>query len=81
MLNPRCRRRERFLVLTSVHHVDRLLSSWCGKTQIARIEAEWPQRVIVAEWNSGGKPHMKYAERQHFTYVDYVCSRTVQYLS
>ena len=39
VLNPRCRRRERFLVLTSPHRVERLLSSWCGKTQIARIEA------------------------------------------
>ena len=39
MLNPRSWRRERFLVLTNAHHVERLPSSWCGKTQIARIEA------------------------------------------
>ena len=39
MLNPQCRRGERFLVLTSAHHVERLPSSWCGKTQIAHIEA------------------------------------------
>ena len=35
----RCRIRERFLVVTSAHRVERLLSSWCGKTQIAPIEA------------------------------------------
>ena len=40
VLNPPYQRRERFLVLTSSHHVEHLLlSSWCGKTQIAHIEA------------------------------------------
>ena len=40
-LNPRCQKRERFLVLTSAHRVERLVSTieLCGKTQIARIEA------------------------------------------
>ena len=37
-LNPRGRRRERFLVLTSAHRVEHVLSRWCGKTQRARIE-------------------------------------------
>ena len=37
MLNPRCWRRERFLVFTNAHHVERLPSSWCVKMQIARI--------------------------------------------
>ena len=83
MLNPRCWRIERFLVLTNAHHVERLPSSWWGKTQIVRIEgeAEWPQRAIVAKRYSGGRPDMKYFERQKLTYVDYKCSRTVQYLS
>ena len=36
---PRCRRRERFLVLTNAHRVEHVLSRWCGKTQIARIKA------------------------------------------
>ena len=75
VLNPRCRRREQFLVLTNAHRVDRLLSHWCGKTQIARIEAN------VAEWNSGGRPNMKYVERQKLTYVDYKCSRIVHHFS
>ena len=35
----------------------------------------------MAEWNSGGLPDMKYVERQKLTYVDYKCSRTVQYFS
>ena len=53
-LNPRCRRRERFLVLTSLHRVERLLSSWYGKTQIARIEENG--MAIVAVGNSVGRP-------------------------
>ena len=40
-----------------------------------------PQRAIVAERYSGGRPDTKYVERQKLTYVDYKCSRTVQYLS
>ena len=39
------------------------------------------KRAVVAEGNSGGWPDMKYVERQKLTYVDYKCSRTVQYLS
>ena len=85
MSNPRCRRRERFLVLTSAHRVERLPSNWCVKTPIARMEhpkqTDWPQRAIVAERYSGGRSDMKYVERQQLTYVDYTCSRTVQYLS
>ena len=80
MFNLRCRKRERFLVLNSAHSVERLLSSWCGKTQIAHIETD--RVAIVAEWNSGGRPDMKYVERQKLTNVEYKCSRTVQqYLS
>ena len=58
MLNPRCWRIERFLVLTNAHHVERLPSSWCGKTQIARIECEaepsWPSGIRAAGliWNT-----------------------------
>ena len=33
------------------------LSSWCGKTQIARIEADM-RAAIVSEWNLGGRPDM-----------------------
>ena len=43
--------------------------SWCGKTQIARIEAD--RAAIVAEWNSGGRPDMKAPK------VEYKCSRIV----
>ena len=46
VLNPRYRRRERFSVLTCAHCEERLLSSWCRKTQIARIEAN-----RVATWS------------------------------
>ena len=83
MLNPRCWRRERFLVFTNAHHVERLPSSWCVKMQIARIfkQTEWPQRAIVAERYSGSRPDMKYFERQKLTYVDYKCSPTVPYVS
>ena len=34
----------------------------------------------MAERYSGGRPDMKYVERKKLTYVDYKCSRTVQYL-
>ena len=55
-----------------------MLSSWCGKTQTARIEANWV--AIVAEWNSGGRPAMKYyVECQKFTYVEY-CYTSVHIL-
>ena len=61
VLNPRCRRREQFLVLTSAHCVERLLSSWCGKTQIARIEAN---RMATKSRAAG---QIKYVERQMLT--------------
>ncbi len=31
----------------------------------------WPQRAVVPERYSGGRPEMKYFERQKLTYVDY----------
>ena len=55
LLNPRCRRRERFLFLTSAHRVERLPSSWCGKTQIAHIEAN----RVATKRHRGGRPDMK----------------------
>ncbi len=64
--------------------VERLPSSWCGKTQIARIEANrvaTNKRAIVVERHSGCRLDMKYFEHQKLTYVDYKCSPTVQYLS
>ena len=50
------KRTERFLVLTSAQRVEPLLSSWCGKKQIARIEANrmatkepsWPRGIRAA---------------------------------
>ena len=48
------------------------------KSQIARIEVD--RAAIVAEWNSGGRPDI-YAKRQQLAYVEYTCSRIVQYTS
>ena len=54
---PRSCRRERILVLTNAHHVERLPSSWCGKTQInstyrskqsGHKEPSWPSGIRVA---------------------------------
>ena len=39
--------------LDEAHRVERLLPSQCGKTQIARIEAD--STAIVAEFNSAGR--------------------------
>ena len=36
---------------------------------ISQTHKEWPQRAIVAEWNSGGRPDIKYVERQKSTYI------------
>ena len=37
--------------LDGAHRVERLQPSWCGKTQIACIEAA--RAAVVAKWNSG----------------------------
>ena len=69
-------------VLRRLHGAQRaesFLLSWCGKTQVACIKAG--RAAIVAEWNSGGRPDVKYVERQKLNYVEYKCSHTVQYLS
>ena len=86
MLNQRCWRRERFLVLTNAPYVECLSSSWCGKTQIARIEANrggghkgpsWPSGIRAAglKWNTLS------AKSWLTLTTTYKCSRTVQYLS
>ena len=81
--HDRCRKRERFLVLTSAHHVE-----LCGKTQIACIEANRVARKSHRTWPSGIRAtglicRPGYVDRQNLTYVAYKCSRSVglQYLS
>ena len=46
-----------------------------------RVESFLQVTCIVAGWNSGGRPDMKYVKSQKLTYIEYKCSRTVQYLS
>ena len=62
------RRRERFLVLTSAHRA--------GAAKRKSKQTERPQRAIMAEWYSGGRPDMKYLECQKLSYIDYKCSRS-----
>ena len=73
VFKPRCRRRELLLVLTSEWRcyagwMERIVSNWCGKTHISRIEAE--RAAIVTEWNSGGRP-ATWSANSSDPYVDY----------
>ena len=47
------------------HRVERLLPSWCGKTQAARIVAD--RGAILGEWNSCYRVDIKYVMRQNMT--------------
>ncbi len=58
--------------LDGAHRVESFLQVTC-------IEAD--RAAIVAGWNSGGRPDMKYVKSQMVTYIEYKCSHTVQYLS
>ena len=54
--------------LDEAHRVERLLASWCGKTQMARFEAD--TAAILGEWHSGDGVDIKYVKRQKMTYVE-----------
>ena len=40
----------------------------CGKTQIGLIRLD--RMAIMAEWNSGGRPDLKYVKRRKTTYEE-----------
>ena len=51
---------------TSCHVIAAELQS--GKMQIGRIRLD--KEAIMAEWNSGGRPDLKYVKRRKTTYAE-----------
>ena len=74
-LNPRGRRRERFLVLTSAHRVEHVLSRWCGKTQRARIERVAVVVPVLVSYLSN--PHVRLAQKTSLSGRKHVVSSAV----